>query len=320
MKILQVGGLEPQLAELVAQRYQPLVLPAPGPERANFLAEHGQGVTAVLASGGRGLDDELFDALPNLNVIVNNGAGVDNIDLEAAGRRGIGVSNTPDVLSDTVADTAIGLILMCLRRFGAADRYVREGRWATEGVFPYARDLTGSTVGILGLGRLGAAVATRLSAFACTIVYHNRRRIEGSPYRYAASARELAESVDILVVATAGGRDTEQLVDREVLTALGPQGYLINIARGSVVDEAALIELLSADRLAGAGLDVFADEPNVPAELRALDNVVLFPHIGSATVRTRRAMAELTLRNLESYRSTGELVTPVLPAVRGPSA
>ncbi len=318
MNILQVGALEPQLAELVAQRYQPLVLPPPGEERERFLADNGPAVTVILASGGRGLDDELFAALPNLGAIANNGAGVDNIDLAAAGRRGIGVSNTPDVLSDTVADTAIGLMLMCLRRFGAADRFVREGRWATEGVFPYARDLTGSTVGILGLGRLGAAVATRLLAFDCTIAYHNRRRIEGSPYRYADSARELAESVDILMVATAGGKDTEKLVDREVLTALGPQGYLINIARGSVVDEAALIELLSADRLAGAGLDVFADEPQVPAQLRALDNVVLFPHIGSATARTRRAMAELTLRNLESYLRTGQLVTPVLRGGKRP--
>ncbi|BBZ03131.1 hydroxyacid dehydrogenase [Mycolicibacterium chitae] len=318
MNILQVGGLEPQLAELVALRYQPLVLPPPGEERERFLAEHGPAVKVILASGGRGLDDELFAALPELEAVVNNGAGVDNIDLAAAGRRGIGVSNTPDVLSDTVADTAIGLILMCLRRFGSADRFVREGRWATEGVFPYARDLTGSTVGILGLGRLGNAVATRLLAFDCTIAYHNRRRIEGSPYRYAASARELAESVDILVVATAGGKGTEKLVDREVLTALGPQGYLINIARGTVVDEAALIELLSADRLAGAGLDVFADEPHVPAALRALDNVVLFPHIGSATARTRRAMAELTLRNLESYLRTGQLVTPVLRPEKAP--
>ncbi|CAJ1580510.1 2-hydroxyacid dehydrogenase [[Mycobacterium] wendilense] len=313
MSILQVGRLEPQLAELVEQSHRPLLLPPPGPDRARFLAEHGNAVTVVLASGGPGLDDELFAALPRLGAIVNNGAGVDNIDVEAAARRGIGVSNTPDVLSDTVADTAIGLMLMCLRRFGVADRYVREGRWSADGAFPYARDLTGSVVGILGLGRLGAAVAERLQPFDCTVAYHNRRRVEGSPYRYAESARELAQSVDVLVVATAGGKGTEKLVDREVLAALGPQGYLINIARGSVVDEDALIELLSTGALAGAGLDVFADEPHVPAALRALDNVVLFPHIGSATKRTRRAMAQLTLRNLESYLSTGELVTPVVP-------
>ncbi|CAJ1497993.1 2-hydroxyacid dehydrogenase [[Mycobacterium] burgundiense] len=310
MNILQVGRLEPQLAELVQQRHSPRRLPEGG-RRAQFLAEHRDSVTVVLTSGGP-VDAELIAALPRLGAIVNSGAGVDNIDLEAARRRHIGVSNTPDVLTDTVADTAIGLILMTLRRFGAADRYVREGRWETEGPFPYARDVNGLRVGILGLGRIGTAIADRLLAFGCVLAYHNRRRLEDCPYRYAASPQELAESVDILVVATAGGAGTEKLVGRAVLEALGSDGYLINIARGSVVDELALVDVLAAGRLAGAGLDVFADEPQVPAALRALDNVVLFPHIGSATARTRRAMAELALRNLESYLTSAALVTPVL--------
>lgn len=222
------------------------------------------------------------------------------------------MSNTPDVLSDTVADTALGLILMALRRFGAADRYVRAGRWARDGQFPYARDVSGLQVGILGLGRIGSAIATRLLGFDCAIAYHNRHRIDGSPYRYAESPVELAESVDVLVVATTGDHRTRNLVDRTVLEALGPEGYLINIARGGVVDQDALVELVAGGGLAGAGLDVFADEPNVPAELLTLDNVVLFPHIGSATARTRRAMAVLAIRNLDSYLNTGELVTPVL--------
>lgn len=309
--MLRVGELEPALEQELAARYDIAKLPD-GPDRAAFLAEHAAGVRVLLTWGPPGVDADTIAALPKLEAIVNNGAGVDLIDLEAAKRRGVGVSNTPDVLSDTVADTALGLTLMTLRRFGAADRYVRAGRWAGEGRFPYARDVSGLQVGILGLGRIGSAIATRLLGFDCAIAYHNRRRIDGSPYRYAPSPVELAESVDVLVVATTGDQKTHKLVDRAVLRALGPEGYLINIARGSVVDQDALVELLAAGELAGAGLDVFADEPQVPAELCDLDNVVLLPHIGSATARTRRAMALLAIRNLESYLDTGELVTPVL--------
>lgn len=309
--VLRVGEMEPTFEHELAARYAIPRLPD-GTARTEFLAEHGADVRVLVTSGSPGADAAVIAALPNLEAIVNNGAGVDLIDLGAAKRRGIGVSNTPDVLSDTVADTAVGLILMTLRRFGAADRYVRAGRWVREGAFPYARDVSGLQVGILGLGRIGSAIATRLLGFDCAIAYHNRRRIEGSPFRYAESAVELAESVDVLVIATTGERNTHKLVDRAVLHALGQEGYLINIARGSVVDEDALVELLAAGRLAGAGLDVFADEPRVPAELFDLDNVVLLPHVGSATARTRRAMALLAIRNLDSYLDTGELVTPVL--------
>ena len=315
--VLRIGRLERSFEDELAARYEIPKLPD-GPGRAEFLAEHAADIRVVLTNGHPGVDAGTIAALPNLEVIVNNGAGVDSIDLEAAKRRGIGVSNTPGVLSDTVADTALGLILMTLRRFGAADRYVRAGRWAREGPFPYARDLSGLQVGILGLGRIGSAIATRLLGFDCAIAYHNRHRIEGSPYRYAESPVELAESVDVLVVATTGDRKTRSLVDRAVLEALGPEGYLINIARGSVVDQDALVELVAGGRLAGAGLDVFVDEPNVPAELFNLDSVVLFPHVGSATARTRRAMALLAIRNLDSYLNSGELVTPVLrPRPRG---
>lgn len=309
--VLRIGGLEPTFADELAARYEIPALPD-GAQRARFLAEHAADIRVVVTSGHPGVDSETMTALPNLEAIVNSGAGVDAIDLEAAKRRGIGVSNTPDVLSDTVADTALGLILMTLRRFGAADRYVRDGRWARDGQFPYARDVSGLQVGILGLGRIGSAIATRLLGFDCAIAYHNRHRIDGSPYRYAESPVELAESVDVLVVATTGDHGTRKLVDRAVLEALGPDGYLINIARGSVVDEDALVESLAVGALAGAGLDVFVNEPNVPAELLDLDNVVLFPHIGSATARTRRAMALLAIRNLESFLDNGELVTPVL--------
>ncbi|OBH05724.1 MULTISPECIES: 2-hydroxyacid dehydrogenase [unclassified Mycobacterium] len=309
--VLRVGRFEPTFAEELALRYDVPSLPD-GRERTRFLADHAAGVRVVVTSGQPGVDADTIAALPNLEAIVNNGAGVDAIDLEAAKRRGIGVSNTPDVLSDTVADTALGLILMTLRRFGAADRYVRAGRWARGGQFPYARDVSGLQVGILGLGRIGSAIATRLLGFDCAIAYHNRHRIDECPYRYAESPARLAQSVDVLVVATTGDHRTRKLVDRTVLEALGPEGYLINIARGSVVDQEALVELLVGGGLAGAGLDVFADEPHVPAELLSLDNVVVFPHIGSATARTRRAMALLAIRNLDSYLDTGELVTPVL--------
>lgn len=309
--VLRVGEFEPTFADELALRYDVPLLPD-GARRAEFLAEHAGDVRVVVTSGHPGVDADTMKALPNLGAIVNNGAGVDAIDLDAAKRRGIGVSNTPDVLSDTVADTALGLILMTLRRFGAAERYVRAGRWGSDGPFPYARDVSGLQVGILGLGRIGSAIATRLLGFDCAIAYHNRHRVDGSPYRYAASPLELAESVDVLVVATTGDRKTRHLVDRAVLEALGPEGYLINIARGSVVDQQALVELLTGGALGGAGLDVLADEPNVPPELLELDNVVVFPHIGSATARTRRAMALLAIRNLDSYLSTGQLVTPVV--------
>jgi lactate dehydrogenase-like 2-hydroxyacid dehydrogenase len=309
--VLGIGNFEATFGAELAARYDIPKLPG-GPQRAEFLAEHAGKFRVVVTSGQLGIDADTIAALPKLEAIVNYGAGVDSIDLEAAGKRGVGVSNTPDVLSDTVADTALGLILMTLRRFGAADRFVRAGRWASEGRFSYGRDVSGLQVGILGLGRIGSAIATRLLGFDCAIAYHNRHRIDGSPYRYAESPLELAESVDVLVVATTGDNRTRHLVDRAVLEALGPEGYLINIARGSVVDQEALVELVAAGGLAGAGLDVFVDEPNVPAALFDLDNVVLFPHIGSATARTRRAMALLAIANLDSYLSTGELVTPVL--------
>jgi lactate dehydrogenase-like 2-hydroxyacid dehydrogenase len=214
-------------------------------------------------------------------------------------------------LTDTVADTAIGLMLNTLRGFAAADRYVRAGLWATDGPFPYTRDLSGASVGILGLGRIGGAIATRLRGFDCDISYHNRHQIPNSPYRYTNSAAELAESVDVLVVATAGGAEADHIVDRKVLAALGPRGFLINIARGNVVDQSVLIELLATGQLAGAGLDVYLDEPHVPHQLRDMENVVLLPHMGSATARARKAMARLAVANLDEFLTSGRVLTPV---------
>jgi lactate dehydrogenase-like 2-hydroxyacid dehydrogenase len=309
--VLQVGRLGPPLADALANRYDALTFPDGG-ERAAFLRDHAPSITAIVTSGPPGVDADLMTALPALGAIVNYGAGYEAIDVDAARRRGIGVSNTPDVLTDTVADTAVGLIICTMRGLCAADRYVRSGRWTIEGEFPLTRDVNGTQVGILGLGRIGSAIAKRLAAFDCAIAYHNRHEVAGSPYRYAASPLELAESVDVLVVSAAGGKGTHQLVSRAVLEALGEDGYLINIARGSVVDQDALVDMLNAGALAGAGLDVYADEPTVPSELREQDNVVLLPHVGSATSRTRSAMTALALRNLDEYLTHGTLTTPVV--------
>jgi lactate dehydrogenase-like 2-hydroxyacid dehydrogenase len=204
-----------------------------------------------------------------------------------------------------------------MRQFSAADRYVRAGRWPVDGNYPLTRQVSNKRVGIIGLGRIGSAIAVRLSAFGCVISYHNRHEVEKSPYTYVGSPVELARDVDVLIVAAAGGSGTQGLVSREVLEALGADGYLVNIARGSVVDEDALVEALVEGRLAGAGLDVFEDEPQVPRALLTMDNVVLLPHVASGTVETRAAMEELTLRNLDSFLKTGVLVTPVpMPVAR----
>jgi lactate dehydrogenase-like 2-hydroxyacid dehydrogenase len=315
MNVLLVGTIEPSLAKAVGTKYKALQLPNDA-TRTAFLAEHGASITAIVDGGPPGVDADLIRELPHLGAIVHHGAGYDTIDVDVARRLGIGVSNTPDVLNDTVADTAVGLMLATMRGLCSADSFVRSGRWPLDGGYPLGRDLSGSQVGILGLGRIGLTIARRLIGFGCAIAYHSRRQVPGTPFRYAASPVELAESVDVLVVATVGGPGTKHLVNRAVLEALGPYGYLINIARGSVVDQDALVEMLVARRLAGAGLDVFADEPYVPTELCGLDNVVLLPHIGGATVRSLSMMRELVLQNLDQYLSHGTLTTPVVPANR----
>jgi lactate dehydrogenase-like 2-hydroxyacid dehydrogenase len=310
-QVLQVGPLKPSLAETLRTSYRAYVLPENPAERGRFLDEHGDEITVVATSGRTGVDAALMSALPNLGAVVNFGVGYDTTDMAAAARNGVVVSNTPDVLTDCVADTAVGLMIDVLRQFSAADRYVRAGRWPADGNYPLTRQVSHTRVGIVGLGRIGTAIASRLTAFGCSIRYHNRRPVTDSPFAYVDSPVELARQVDVLIVAAAGGSGTRNLIDAGVLDALGPDGYLINIARGSVVDEDALVQALTAGRLAGAGLDVFADEPHVPDALLSMDNVVLLPHVASGTVETRAAMEELTLRNLDRFLQTGELVTPV---------
>ena len=309
-RILQVGPLKPSLAATLTDRYDALVLPDDD-SRAAFLAEHGPSIGAVVTTGRTGVPAELMAQLPELGAVVNFGVGYDTTDVEAAAARGVLVSNTPDVLTDCVADTAIGLTIDTLRGLSAADRFVRRGEWPEAGNFPLTRKVSGKRVGILGLGRIGQAIATRFEAFGCPISYHSRSEVPGSPYTYAASPAQLAADVDILVLATSGGSGTQHLVDRKVLEELGPEGYLINIARGSVVDQDALVELLLEGGIAGAGLDVYTEEPTVPAELMDLDNVVLLPHLASGTVETRAAMEQLTLDNLDRWLADGTVLTPV---------
>jgi lactate dehydrogenase-like 2-hydroxyacid dehydrogenase len=268
------------------------------------------GLTVAVAGGGTVIGAAEMDALPDLKAVANFGVGYDNVDVEEATRRGIVVSNTPDVLTDAVAELAVALLLDVLRQVSAADRFVRRGEWAAGKRYPLTREVRGSMIGILGLGRIGQAVAERLEPFGARIAYHSRSPKDVA-WTYHASVLSLAQACDVLVVLTPGGPDTQHLVDASVLDALGPDGFLVNVARGSVVDEAALVAALEEGRLAGAGLDVFADEPDVPTALLGRDDVVLLPHVGSATVQTREAMATLVLDNVAAFLASGELVTPV---------
>ncbi|RIQ21613.1 2-hydroxyacid dehydrogenase [Jiangella rhizosphaerae] len=307
--ILQVGGLHPTVERELATTYGALRLPPEPGDAAAFLAEHGPDVTVAVTSAG--MDAALIGALPRLAAVINLGVGYDAVDVAALKPRGIVLSNTPDVLTDCVADLAVGGLIDVFRGMSAGDRFVRRGEWAAGRKFPLRRRVSGTRVGILGLGRIGRAIAHRLEAFGCTISYHNRRRVDDVAYAYAASPVELARGADAVVVVTPGGPGTQALVSAEVIAALGPSGYLVNVARGSVVDQDALVAALTSGALGGAALDVFTDEPRVPEELFALDNVVLLPHIGSATVETREAMAQLVIRNLERFLADGTLVTPV---------
>lgn len=268
-------------------------------------------IRVAVTSGRTGVDKAVMDRFPSLEAIVNFGVGYDATDVDEAARRGIAVSNTPDVLTDCVADTAVALVLDAMRGFTAADRFVRRHEWATGNLFPLTRRVSGARAGILGLGRIGRAVAHRLSAFGMTICYHNREPKADVTYTYADSAVELAHQVDVLIVTAAGGDASRHLVNADVLQALGPNGFLVNVARGSIVDEAALVSALESGSLAGAGLDVFADEPRVPPSLINRDDVVLLPHLGSGTVETRADMRDLALANVAQFLADGTLRTPI---------
>lgn len=272
----------------------------------------GAGIVALaIASTSVKVPPEFLERLPDVKVISTFGVGFDHVPTAEAIKRGIAVAHTPDVLDEEVADTTVGLLLATLREIPQAARYVREGRWENA-PYPLTRGtLRGRTVGILGLGRIGRAVGKRLEGFGIPIYYHSRRPVEGVPYGYCETALALAEAVDTLIVLVPGGPETESLVDAAVLDALGVDGVLINVARGTVVDDDALLKALEKGRILGAGLDVFRDEPRVPEGLRLRDDVVLLPHAASASVATRRAMDDLVVANLVAWLEGQPLLTPV---------
>ena len=279
-------------------------------DMAGFLGRAGAAIRYVLTDGHYGVPRDWMDAMSNLALISNYGVGYDAIDVDLSVARGILVTHTPQVLNDEVATTALMLMLASYRNLLASDAWVRAGRWVGEGHMKLSRSADNRRVGILGLGRIGMALARKLEPFHAEIAYHNRSPRD-VPYRYFDDLAEMAAACEILFVVTPGGDDTRGIVDRRVLDALGPDGLLVNVSRGSVVDEAALVAALQDGRLGAAGLDVFADEPNVPDVLFGMPNVVLTPHIGSATVETRRAMGNLVIDNLLQHLADGRVISPV---------
>lgn len=298
--VLVAGGLLPHVTERLYQLYN-VHAPDDGKSMEELLREAGGRIRAIATGSHYPVRAPLIDACPKLEIITSLSVGTDAIDVAHARRRGVIVTNTPDVLNDDVANLAVALVLATTRQLVASDRYVRDGRWVSEGPAPFARGIAGRQIGMVGLGRIGSAIAEKLEVFHCKLAYFSRNEKPGVPYRYYSDLVELARDSAVLVVVVPGGKATEKLIDRRVMDALGPEGILINVARGSVVDEPALVAALQEGRLGGAGLDVFADEPNVPLPLLAMDNVVLQPHQASATVETRRAMGDLMLANLAAH-------------------
>jgi lactate dehydrogenase-like 2-hydroxyacid dehydrogenase len=277
---------------------------------AAWIARHGSKISYVATNGHDGVKSAFVDSMPNLKAISCYGVGYDSIDTAQAVSRGIPVTHTPNVLNGEVATTALLLTLACYRNFLADEAYARSGDWESKGNAPLSRSADNQTVGILGLGRIGQTIADKFAPFNSKIVYHARSK-KSVDYTYYDDLTEMAQICDVLICITPGGASTHNLVNEEVLNALGPKGTLINVSRGSVVDEQALIAALAEGRLGWAGLDVFATEPKVPAALRALPNVVLLPHVGSATEETRAAMGNLTVDNILQHLKDGTVISPV---------
>lgn len=307
--LLLIGGATPVMLDRLSEKFT-IHKTTEMDNPAAWLAENGSKISYVATNGHDGVKPAYVDAMPNLKAISCYGVGYDAIDTAQAVARGIVVTHTPNVLNAEVATTAVLLMLACYREILRDDAYVRAGRWEAEGNAPLTRSADGQTVGILGLGRIGQAIADKMAAFDATIVYHSRNP-KDVPYKYYSDLKQMARDVDVLVCITPGGAATNKIVNADVLEALGPQGTLINVSRGSVVDEAALIEALKSGKLGWAGLDVFEAEPKVPEALRQLDNVVLLPHVGSATHETRAAMGALTVDNLLQHQKDGTVISPV---------
>lgn len=308
LTVLVPGKLHPHAVARIEREFDMIALPSADPAL----------VTGQIAARVRGMaamtrvSAAFIDALPKLEIIANFGVGYDAVDAAHAGKSGVMVTNTPDVLTEEVADTTVGLLLNTVRELPKAEAYLRAGRWVAEGNYPLTKaTLRGRSVGIFGMGRIGLAVARRLEAFGLPISYHNRRPVEGIAYRYHPTLIGLAAAVDTLVSVAPGGASTEKAVNSDVLKALGPDGVFVNIGRGSTVDEEALAAALSDGTILAAGLDVFRDEPRVPQALLDAPNASLLPHVGSASVHTRRAMADLVVDNLAAWFSKGQPITPV---------
>jgi lactate dehydrogenase-like 2-hydroxyacid dehydrogenase len=309
MDLLLIGPLRPVLAKRLAD-FTVHQLGA-ATDRETFWKSIADVRAMAVSAPVEPINEALYARLPNLEIIASFGVGYDHIDAAAAAHRGIVVTNTPDVLTEEVADTAVGLLICTVRELPQAERYLRAGKWPKAN-YPLSRaTLRNRTAGLVGMGRIGQAIARRLEAFGVPIVYHSRQPRPDLPHRHYPQLIDMAKEVDTLIVIVPGGAATRNMIDARVLEALGPDGILINVARGSVVDEAALIEALKQRRIFAAGLDVFVNEPEVPAELLALDNVVLLPHLGSASVYTREKMDQLLVDNLLAWSRGEAPLTPV---------
>ncbi|TMJ48971.1 MAG: 2-hydroxyacid dehydrogenase [Alphaproteobacteria bacterium] len=312
LDVLMVGPVMPLIEQGISRAFTLHKL-WEAPDREALIANLAPRLRAIVAGGGKHepMGPEFLGRFPKLEIISSFGVGYDHVDAKWAAAHGIVVTNTPDVLTEEVADTALGLLLCTVRELPQAERYLRAGKWL-EGDYPLTRaTLRDRIIGMVGLGRIGKAIARRLDAFRVPVVYHSRHPQPGVPYRHYPNLVDMARDVDVLMVVTPGGPATKHLIDANVLEALGPDGILINMSRGSVVDEPALIAALEAGKILSAGLDVFANEPRVPPELMAMENVVLFPHVGSASVYTRDAMGQLVVDNLLSWAAGKGPLTPV---------
>jgi lactate dehydrogenase-like 2-hydroxyacid dehydrogenase len=298
--ILVLGPLMPYLLAELEKRYAVEKL-YEEKDTLGFLQEHAGRFRAAVTSTFTGLKADMIDLLPAVEIVSSFGVGTDSLDVAYASKKGIKVANTPDVLNEDTANMAISLLLATTRDIVANDRFVRQGRWAKGETPPLAQGIEGKKVGLVGLGRIGSVIAEKLLAFGCEVTYHTRNKKPDVPYTHYADLVAMARDCAVLIAILPGGDATQGIISREALQALGSKGTFINIARGSVVDEAALVELLQSGALGRAGLDVFVDEPNAPTALFVLDNVVLQPHMGSATVETRKAMADRVITNLENH-------------------
>lgn len=308
-QIVQLASLGTVHDEKLDSIYRVLRLWDKTPSTQDLAAAHNASV--VVTSVRKGLSCEIIQNLPALRAVCSWGVGYETLDIEAANERGIVISNTPNVLDDCVADLAWALLLTTARRTNVGDQYVKTGQWQTIGAFPQSTRVWGKRLGILGMGRIGHAIARRGQGFEMQVRYHNRRERPDNPYTFEPSLLSLAKWADFLVLACPGGPLTHHIVDRDIIRALGPNGILINIARGTVVNEQALVEALQNGELGGAGLDVLEHEPTVPASLQNMDQVTLMPHVGSATHETRNDMAQLVVDNVTSFIDSDTLLTPI---------